>query len=52
MVKFIGGPAGGLPNSRILGTKVTLAGRTAFLPNDNVRSWGSGDHFFVSNLFI
>ena len=36
MVKFIGGPAGGLPNSRILGTKVTLAGRTAFLPNDNV----------------
>ena len=36
MVKFIGGPAGGLPNSRILGTKVTLAGRTAFLPNDDV----------------
>lgn len=36
MVKFIGGPAGGLPNSRILGTKVTLAGRAAFLPNDNV----------------
>ena len=36
MANFIGGPAGGLPNSRILGTKVTLAGRTAILPNDNV----------------
>ena len=30
------GPAGGLANSRTLGTKVTLAGRTAFLPNDHV----------------
>jgi hypothetical protein len=37
MVDFIGGPAGGPPNSRALGTKVTLAGRTAFLPNDGVR---------------
>jgi len=36
MVDFIGGPAGGPPNSRALGTKVTLAGRTAILPNDNV----------------
>ena len=36
MVNFIGGPAGGIPNSRTLGTKVTLAGRTVFLPNDNV----------------
>lgn len=36
MVDFIGGPAGGFPNSRALGTKVTLAGRTAILPNDNV----------------
>lgn len=36
MVKFIAGPAGGFPNSRVLGTKVTLAGRTAILPNDNV----------------
>ena len=36
MVDFIGGPAGGPPNSCALGTKVTLAGRTAILPNDNV----------------
>ena len=36
MVDFIGGPAGGIPNPRTLGTKVTLAGRTAILPNDNV----------------
>ena len=36
MVKFIVGPAGGFPNSRTMGTKVTLAGRTAILPNDNV----------------
>ena len=36
MANFIGGPAGGLSHSRLLGTKVTLAGRTAFLPNDNV----------------
>ena len=36
-MKGIGiGPAGGLSMSRTLGTKVTLAGRTAFLPNDNV----------------
>lgn len=36
-MKGIGiGPAGGLPHSRTLGTKVRLAGRTAFLPNDNV----------------
>ena len=34
MVNFIGGPTGGLPNSRAMGTKVTLAGRTAILPND------------------
>ena len=36
MVNFIGGPTGGIPNSRTLGTKVKLAGRTAILPNDNV----------------
>ena len=36
MVNFIGGPMGGIPNSRTLGTKVKLAGRTAILPNDNV----------------
>ena len=30
------GPAGGHSLSRMQGTKVTLAGRTAFLPNDNV----------------
>lgn len=36
MTNFIGGPAGGISHSRTLGTKVTLAGRTAFLPNDNV----------------
>ena len=36
MVNFISGPAGGHSLSRMLGTKVTLAGRTAFLPNDNV----------------
>ena len=36
MVDFIGGPAGGHGLSRMQGTKVTLAGRTAFLPNDNV----------------
>lgn len=35
-MKFIGGPVGGLPNSRATGTKVTLAGRTAILPNDDV----------------
>ena len=36
-MKGIGiGPAGGLSMSRTLGTKVTLAGRTAFLPNDDV----------------
>ena len=34
------GPAGGLSMSRTLGTKVTLAGRTAFLPNDDVRHEG------------
>ena len=31
------GPAGGHGLSRMQGTKVTLAGRTAFLPNDDVR---------------
>ena len=36
MVNFISGPAGGHSLSRMQGTKVTLAGRTAFLPNDNV----------------
>ena len=36
MANFIGGPAGGFSHSRVLGTKVTLAGRTAFLPNDDV----------------
>ena len=36
MVVFKSGRAGGLPHSRALGTKVMLAGRTAFLPNDNV----------------
>ena len=36
MANFIGGPAGGYLRSRTLGTKVTLAGRTAFLPNDDV----------------
>ena len=36
MANFISGPAGGHFSSRTLGTKVTLAGRTAFLPNDNV----------------
>lgn len=36
-MKGIGiGPAGGPSMSRTLGTKVTLAGRTAFLPNDDV----------------
>ena len=30
------GPAGGRALSRMQGTKVTLAGRTAFLPNDDV----------------
>ena len=36
-MKGIGiGPAGGPSKSRTLGTKVTLAGRTAFLPNDDV----------------
>lgn len=36
-MKGIGiGPAGGSSMSRTLGTKVTLAGRTAFLPNDDV----------------
>ena len=30
------GLAGGPSMSRTLGTKVTLAGRTAFLPNDDV----------------
>ena len=30
------GPAGGHGLSRMQGTKVTLAGRTAFLPNDDV----------------
>lgn len=30
------GPAGDLSMSRTLGTKVTLAGRTAFLPNGDV----------------
>ena len=30
------GPAGGHGLSRMQGTKVTLAGRTAYLPNDNV----------------
>ena len=30
------GPAGGRSMSRMQGTKVTLAGRTAFLPNDDV----------------
>lgn len=36
MVNFISGPAGGHSLSRMQGTKVTLAGRTAFLPNDDV----------------
>ena len=36
MAKFISGPAGGHFSSRTLGTKVTLAGRTAILPNDDV----------------
>lgn len=36
MVNFISGPAGGHSLSRMQGTKVTLAGRTAFLPNDEV----------------
>ena len=36
MANFIGGPAGGFSHSRVLGTKVTLAGRTAFLPNSDV----------------
>ena len=37
-MKGIGiGPAGGRALSRMPGTKVTLAGRTAFLPNDGVR---------------
>ena len=36
MANFIGGPAGGFSHSRVLGTKVTLAGRTAFLPNNDV----------------
>ena len=36
MINFISGPAGGHSLSRMQGTKVTLAGRTAFLPNDNV----------------
>ena len=36
MVNFISGPTGGHSLSRMQGTKVTLAGRTAFLPNDNV----------------
>lgn len=36
MVNFISGPAGGRSLSRMQGTKVTLAGRTAFLPNDDV----------------
>lgn len=31
------GPAGGRALSRVQRTKVTLAGRTAFLPNDDVR---------------
>ena len=36
-MKGIGiGPAGGRALSRMQGTKVTLAGRTAFLPNDDV----------------
>ena len=36
-MKGIGiGPAGGPSMSCSLGTKVTLAGRTAFLPNDDV----------------
>ncbi len=36
-MKGIGiGPAGGLSMSSTLGTKVTLAGRTAFLHNDDV----------------
>ncbi len=30
------GPAGGHGLSRMQGTKVMLAGRTAFLPNDDV----------------
>ena len=30
------GPTGGHGLSRMEGTKVTLAGRTAFLPNDDV----------------
>ena len=36
MVVFKSGRVGGIPHSRALGTKVALAGRTAFLPNDNV----------------
>lgn len=36
MVNFISGPAGGQSLSRMQGTKVTLTGRTAFLPNDDV----------------
>ena len=36
-MKGIGiGPAGDRALSRMQGTKVTLAGRTAFLPNDDV----------------
>lgn len=33
---IIFGPAGGCSMSRMQGTKVTLAGRTAFLPNVDV----------------
>ena len=36
MKGIIIGPAGGQTISHIQGTKVTLAGRTAYLPNDNV----------------
>jgi len=39
------GPAGGPSMSRTLGTKVTLAGRTAFLPGTS----GTGECFTPSS---
>ena len=35
-MKMIGGPAGGMIETRMLGTKVQMAGRSMFLPKTDV----------------